>query len=133
MRFNEKLRLLREARGWTQAELADRANVSRAAISLYESGARRVAYDDAPMLATALGVDKSVFDREELWTEYEEALAQAKQILLGQTANNTPEPRADNTARQRDSLTTIARRDQISSCYQREITRQSRKALAARV
>lgn len=100
--FNEKLRLLREARGLTQAELAARANLSRAAISLYESGARRVAYDDAPMLASALGVDRTVFDRDELWAEYEAALAQAKAILLGATnttRDNHAEPSNDHRPR----------------------------------
>lgn len=96
MQFNEKLRLLREAVGLTQAQLAERANLSRAAISLYESGARRVAYDDAPILAKALGIERSAFDRDELWAEYELVLAQAKAILLAATTDNADSPATDN-------------------------------------
>lgn len=39
MAFGEKLQALRKARGWSQEELADRINVSRQALSKWESGA----------------------------------------------------------------------------------------------
>jgi putative transcriptional regulator len=35
---NNKLRVLRAERGWTQADLADRAGVSRQTINVIESG-----------------------------------------------------------------------------------------------
>ena len=38
MAFGEKLQALRKARGWSQEELADRINVSRQALSKWESG-----------------------------------------------------------------------------------------------
>lgn len=81
MLFSEKLRLLREAKGLTQAQLAEKVNVSRALISLYEAGSRKVAVDDVPALAEALEVDDSFFHQQELWAEVEAALAQAKRIL----------------------------------------------------
>lgn len=114
MRFNEKLRLLREAKGITQAQLAERTHLSRAAISLYESGARRVAFDDAPMLADALGVDKTVFDQDELWAEYEAALAQAKQILLGH-GKSARDSHADPASDSQPSAAHVAGTDESST------------------
>ena len=39
MEFGEKLQMLRKARGWSQEELAQQINVSRQALSKWESGA----------------------------------------------------------------------------------------------
>ena len=39
MTFGEKLQALRKARGWSQEELATQINVSRQALSKWESGA----------------------------------------------------------------------------------------------
>jgi transcriptional regulator with XRE-family HTH domain len=36
--MGERIRLLREARGWTQAELAERVGVSRGAVAQWEGG-----------------------------------------------------------------------------------------------
>ena len=56
--FSEKLRKAREQAGLSQAELARRSGLSRAAISRYESGERSiVSYDTFHALAQALGVD----------------------------------------------------------------------------
>ena len=38
MTFGEKLQALRKAQGWSQEELAQRINVSRQALSKWESG-----------------------------------------------------------------------------------------------
>lgn len=38
MTFGEKLQALRKARGWSQEELATQINVSRQALSKWESG-----------------------------------------------------------------------------------------------
>lgn len=85
MRFGEKLRLAREARGLTQQQLADKLHLSRAAISLYEAGLRKVGADDTPLFAEALGLDESIFDTvssKPIWAEVEEALSQVRRILL---------------------------------------------------
>jgi len=49
------IRLLREQRGWTQAELAQRANVSRTAVSAIEQGQMSPSVEAAIRLAQALG------------------------------------------------------------------------------
>lgn len=57
VRTGLRVRRLREARGWAQAELARRANLGQAHISLLESGARRnPTADTLQRLAKALGV-----------------------------------------------------------------------------
>ena len=38
MKFNEKLKFLREKRGYTQEEIAHKLNISRQSISKYENG-----------------------------------------------------------------------------------------------
>ena len=43
MTFGEKLQALRKARGWSQEELATQINVSRQALSKWESGHSRCA------------------------------------------------------------------------------------------
>lgn len=48
--MNNKLRVLRAERGWTQAELADRVGVSRQTINVVESGK----YDPSLPLAFSL-------------------------------------------------------------------------------
>lgn len=56
---------VRQARGWTQAELARRLECSRAAVSLYEMGARRPETETAYRLldlARDSGIDLSLED-----------------------------------------------------------------------
>jgi len=56
--FRERLRRLREGRGWTQAELADRVRfANQSIISKIESGDRKVTIDEAFALAEALGIE----------------------------------------------------------------------------
>lgn len=53
-----RVRELREARGWSQSELADRAGVRRATVSDIETEKTRgVDFDVLERLASALGVD----------------------------------------------------------------------------
>lgn len=49
-----RVRLLREARGWTQQELAGRAGVSQAAVARMEAGER------GPLLTTAWRVGRAL-------------------------------------------------------------------------
>ncbi len=56
-----RLRELRDARGWTQAELAKRAEVTRATVSRIEGGkVRSLDLDVFEKLATALDVHPAV-------------------------------------------------------------------------
>ena len=56
MEFNELLKKYREARGFTQAELAKLSGVSTRMIQNYESGKSRPRFDASEKLASALGV-----------------------------------------------------------------------------
>ena len=51
-----RLRTLRQARGWTLDDLAERAHVGASTISRIETGQRRLALDQLVTLARALGV-----------------------------------------------------------------------------
>lgn len=56
-RFHEKLRKLREARGLTQAELAERAGLHRVYLTQVEGGVKtNPSLDTLQRLAKALGV-----------------------------------------------------------------------------
>lgn len=57
----ERLRLARELKEWSQAELARQADVTPAAISQYESGTTRPGADVLERLAAVLGVPRGFF------------------------------------------------------------------------
>jgi transcriptional regulator with XRE-family HTH domain len=52
----QRLRTLRQARGWTLDDLAARAHVSASTISRIETGQRRLALDQLVTLSRALGI-----------------------------------------------------------------------------
>jgi transcriptional regulator with XRE-family HTH domain len=54
-RFGQRLRQLREAKNWSQEELATRSKLHRTHISLIETAKRSVQLDTVERLATALG------------------------------------------------------------------------------
>lgn len=56
-----QIRQMREERGWTQAELADRIEVSRPYVSQWETGAREVTAKHREALAREFGVDPGLF------------------------------------------------------------------------
>jgi transcriptional regulator with XRE-family HTH domain len=67
--FGERLRELRQKRGWTQVELAQRCDLPQARISELESGGRAPNLVTMIRLASALeclGALVSVFDKEDL-------------------------------------------------------------------
>ena len=55
-RFGRRVRALRQARKWTQEELANRANLHPTYIGGIERGERNVGLDNIHKLARALGV-----------------------------------------------------------------------------
>ena len=55
-KFGKRLRALREARGWSQEEFADRAGLHRTYVSAVERGVRNPTLSVLERLATALGV-----------------------------------------------------------------------------
>lgn len=56
MEFGEKLQMLRKARGWSQEELAQQINVSRQALSKWESGAAVADTENVVALSRLFGV-----------------------------------------------------------------------------
>ena len=54
--FPDRLRDAREARGFSQSDLAKRASLQSAAISHFETGRRAPSFDNLQKLATALSV-----------------------------------------------------------------------------
>src|SRR4051794_25083640 len=64
--FAEKLRDLREQRGWTQASLADRSGVPLGTLRDYEQGKRGPLLSNAEKLARALGVSLDVFRQDQV-------------------------------------------------------------------
>lgn len=59
MKFCERLKNLREEKGFTQAQLSELAEISSRMIQKYECGASRPRFDAAEKLASALGVSVS--------------------------------------------------------------------------
>lgn len=54
--FAERLRSVRELRGWSQAELAQAARLQSTAVSHFETGSRSPSFDNLKKLADALRV-----------------------------------------------------------------------------
>ena len=59
--FGAKLKELRMAAGWTQAQLAEKANISQRAVSHWEQGLREPSWSNVLALADALGVSIEEF------------------------------------------------------------------------
>lgn len=56
MNFGENLKRLRKERKWTQTDLAEKLGISREAVSMYESGARKPSFENFIALAEIMGV-----------------------------------------------------------------------------
>ena len=61
MSFGAQLRVLREARGWTQGQLAEHAGVSKANVANLEQGRVGPTWETVQALGDALGVDCTAF------------------------------------------------------------------------
>jgi transcriptional regulator with XRE-family HTH domain len=59
--FGRRLRALREEKGWTQAELGEKAGMLHHAIARLERGERTPGWDTVLKLAEALGVTPNDF------------------------------------------------------------------------
>lgn len=64
MTFGEKLQALRKARGWSQEELATQINVSRQALSKWESGASVPDTENVVALSRLFGVSTDYLWRD---------------------------------------------------------------------
>ena len=84
MNFNEILKELRKAKGLSQMELAERLNVSKSLVGLYETGARKPSYEALEDIADFFNVDIDyLMGREDKSTYYldPEAAAVAQELL----------------------------------------------------
>ena len=77
MTFGEKLQALRKARGWSQEELATQINVSRQALSKWESGASVPDTENVVALSRLFGVSTDY-----LLLENGETTAQAAPTIM---------------------------------------------------
>lgn len=59
--IGNRVRLVREAFGKTQNELADSIGIEAEKIKLYETGERRIPFADLDLIATALAVPVNCF------------------------------------------------------------------------
>lgn len=71
MKFPDKVRYLRQQKGYTQTELADLANISQPALQAYEAGKAKPMKNNAIQLAKVLGVsyEELVNDEASVITE----------------------------------------------------------------
>ena len=85
MTFGEKLQALRKARGWSQEELATKINVSRQALSKWESGASVPDTENVVALSRLFGVSTDY-----LLLENGETTAQAAPTAAPAAENKWP-------------------------------------------
>ena len=88
MTFGEKLQALRKARGWSQEELATQINVSRQALSKWESGASVPDTENVIALSRLFGVTTDY-----LLLPEGEAVVRAAPAVATKAENNWPVPR----------------------------------------
>lgn len=102
MRIGEKLRMIREANGLSQEDLAARLNVSVPAVSRWESGTRTFPADELVRIADALDVEPGTFYAAEPWGKIEEARRQydaviaEAQAIFKNARDNVPSPSNDH-------------------------------------
>ena len=105
--FQERLKEMRERRGWSQAELAQKSRLQPTAISHFETGGRSPSFDNLRRLADALNVSTDYLigrsneptmagpQTDELFRDYHklsaddlEAMRMMKEALLKKTTEN---------------------------------------------
>jgi transcriptional regulator with XRE-family HTH domain len=89
MEIGEQIRVLREARNLSQADLAELIGCSQMAISNWEQGRRRFEFRMAERFADALDVPPGIFHDKKLWgridaarAQVEAAVAEVQSILM---------------------------------------------------
>jgi transcriptional regulator with XRE-family HTH domain len=91
--FAARLRELREARGWSQQELADRVGLHMMTVSRFERGTLKPTWEVALALAEVLGVDCRAFCQE--------PAAPAERRGPGRPPNQKAEPAPEPVRRKR--------------------------------
>lgn len=96
--FTTRLREARDVRGWSQAELAQRADMQPSAIAHFEAARRKPSFDNVRRLAKALGVSTDylmgvetavAFRNEDLLSEADRAHVQSLIDRLAGQAKKT--------------------------------------------
>ncbi len=96
--FTTRLREARDTRGWSQAELAQRADMQPSAIAHFEAARRKPSFDNVRRLAKALGVSTDylmgvktavAFRNEDLLSEADRAHVQSLIDRLAGQAKTT--------------------------------------------
>lgn len=82
----ERIKLIRQSRDVSQAELADRLCVAPGTIANYETGRRRIGAEDIERIADALGVQPTLFYDRDHWQRVQAALAEVQAILTDGTS-----------------------------------------------
>jgi DNA-binding XRE family transcriptional regulator len=62
MMFGQKLRSLRESKGWTQKQLADKAGTNQQSVGRWEAGEQVPGFDAVQSLCKAFGVSCNAFE-----------------------------------------------------------------------
>lgn len=81
--LGDKIILFRQAKRWTQAELAEGAGLSAAALASYETGRRRATIDVVEQIAAALGISVADFYNDDIWQAFQDAFIIVTALLLG--------------------------------------------------
>jgi len=66
MDLAQKIRALRENKGWTQSDLAEKSGVGKSSIQLYESGKGNITQLNLEKIASAFGVNISYFINDKM-------------------------------------------------------------------
>ena len=81
-KFSKRFKICREARGWTQDDLAQMLKVSRSTVGMYEQGTRFPGYEMQEMIADVFNVSMDyLFERETELNEQERALIEIYQSV----------------------------------------------------
>ena len=91
--FASMLKYLREREHLSQRELADKLNMSKSTISMYENGQRHPNFEDEEAIADFFNVDLNTLRGKRIMEDNPERLAKALRLLEAYE-NATPDRRA---------------------------------------
>ena len=81
-KFSKRFKICREARGWTQDDLAKLLKISRSTVGMYEQGTRFPGYEMQEAIADLFNVSMDyLFEREPELSEQERALIEIYQSV----------------------------------------------------
>lgn len=84
MELNEKIKMLRKERGYTQSQVADKIGQERSTVACYENGSRKPAVDVLEKLAHLYGVTLDYFSNQSSGDIMIELLARSNAFFSSQ-------------------------------------------------